>query len=75
MALQEGWLVDGDAFVVDGGRVVETVDSVTLFIHSDHDAGLVGLLARQLEARVRGLQVLLSSPDPNLREVRARLCN
>lgn len=53
-----------------------TLVSLThLVCWNDEDAGLVQLYARQLEERLLGLEALLRSADPNVREARARLCN
>lgn len=67
--------VYADDFVVDCGHMADTVECVTLLIHSDNDTGLLGLYAKQLEARVRGLEALLGCDDPYLRDAQARLCN
>ena len=75
MALQGVADIYADEFVVDCGRMADTVECVTLLIHADHDTGLLGLYAKQLEARVRGLEVLLACDNPNLRDVQARLSN
>jgi hypothetical protein len=75
MALQEVLFVDADGFVVDGVHIADTMDSLTFLIDTDDETGLVGLYAKQLHARVRGLEALLRSDEPNMRDVQARLCN
>ena len=76
MALQKVLFVDADEFAVDAVRVSETLDNLTHLVYlNEGDAGLVGLYARQLEERFRVLETLLRSADPNVREVRSRLCN
>lgn len=76
MALQTVLLVDADEFAVDAVRVSETLDNLTHLVYlNEDDAGLVGLYARQLGERLRVLGTLLRSADPNVREVRVRLCN
>jgi hypothetical protein len=76
MALQSDLLMNADELVVDTAQVSDTLDSLThLACWNDADAGLVQLYASQLEERLRGLGALLRSADPNVREVRARLCN
>jgi hypothetical protein len=76
MALQTVLFVDVDELAVDAVRVSETLDNLTHLLYlNEGDAGLVGLYARQLEERFRVLGTLLRSADPNLRDVRARLCN
>jgi hypothetical protein len=57
-------------------RVSATLDSLSHLLYLDEsDAGLVRLYARQLEDRLFALRAVLNSPDPNMRAVRARLCN
>jgi hypothetical protein len=76
MALQSDLFVDADELVGDAARVSDTLDSLTHMVcWNDKDAGLACLYAQQLEARVRALGTLLRSADPNVRAVRARLCN
>jgi hypothetical protein len=76
MALQSDLFIDTDEFLADATRVSDTLDSLTYLVcWNDEDIGMVQLYARLLQARLRGLGVLLRSTDPNVREVRARLCN
>jgi hypothetical protein len=75
MAYQEIRLVDADELVVEGNKRPDTLEGLTFVIHAGDDTGMAGLYAGQLEARVRSLEALLRSADPNLREVRARLRN
>jgi hypothetical protein len=68
--------VDADESMVGGGRVSETLDSLSHLVFMDEgDAGLVRLYAHQLEDRLFALSAVLNSTDPNMRAVRARLCN
>jgi hypothetical protein len=76
MALQNDLIVEASELEVDAARMSDTLDNLTHMVcWNDKDAGLVWMYAQQLEARVRTLGTLLRSADPNMREVRARLCN
>ncbi|HEY4382750.1 MAG TPA: hypothetical protein VGN01_20570 [Acidobacteriaceae bacterium] len=75
MTSQEMLIVDADEFALEGGRIAGALDSLSYVIHSDDETGLVGLYARQLEGRVRDLEVLMNCIDPNMRAVRTRLRN
>jgi hypothetical protein len=76
MTLQGDLSVDADEAVMDAVRVPDTLVSLMHLVYwNDGEAGLVQLYARQLEDRLRGVEALLRSSDPNVREARARLCN
>ena len=76
MTLQNDLSVDADEPVMDAARVPDTLVSLMHLVYwNDGEAGLVQLYARQLEDRLRGVEALLRSSDPNVREARARLCN
>ena len=75
MAFQEIVLVDTEEFITEGKTMTAAVDGLTYLIHADDETGLVALYSRQLEARVRGVEALLRSDDPNAREACARLWN
>ncbi|HWO37664.1 MAG TPA: hypothetical protein VNO32_53500 [Candidatus Acidoferrum sp.] len=76
MTLQSDLSVDADEPVMDAARVPDTLVSLMHLVYwNDGEAGLVQLYARQLEDRLRGVEALLRSSDPNVREARARLCN
>ena len=76
MALQSDLFIDADGFEVDAARVSNALVSLTDLVYwSDEDAGLVQLYMRQLEERLRELEALLRSADPNVREAQTRLCN
>ena len=64
-----------DEFFAEGNNISAAVDGLTFLMHSDDDTGLVSLYAKQLEERVRGVEALLRSDDPNARDVCARLSN
>jgi hypothetical protein len=76
MTLQGDLSVDPDEAVMDAARFPDTLVSLMHLVYwNDGEAGLVQLYARQLEDRLRGVEALLRSSDPNVREARARLCN
>jgi hypothetical protein len=76
MTLQSDLSVDADEPVMDAARVPDMLVSLMHLVYwNDGAAGLVQLYARQLEDRLRGVEALLRSSDPNVREARARLCN
>jgi hypothetical protein len=76
MTLQSDLSVDADEPVMDAARVPDTLVSLMHLVYwNDGEAGLVQLYARQLDDRLRGVEALLRSSDPNVREARARLCN
>jgi hypothetical protein len=67
---------DADESTAGAGRVSETLDCLSHLLYlNESDAGLVRLYAHQLEDRLFALRAVLNSPDPNMRAVRARLCN
>jgi hypothetical protein len=67
---------DVDESLVGAMRVSETLDCLSHLVYlNESDAGLVRLYAHQLEDRLFALRAVLNSPDPNMRAVRARLCN
>jgi hypothetical protein len=68
--------VDEDEPVTGAARVSETLDSLTNLVYLDEsDAGLVRLYAQQLQERLHVLSAVMNSSDPNMRAIRARLCN
>jgi hypothetical protein len=74
--IADGQFVDADESMAGAGRVSETLDSLSHLLYlNESDAGLVRLYAHQLEDRLFALRAVLNSPDPNMRAVRARLCN
>jgi hypothetical protein len=75
MAFQGMVLGDAEEFITDGNNMSVAVNGLTYLMHSDDDTGLVGLYAKQLEARVRDMESLLRSDDPNARDLCARLSN
>jgi hypothetical protein len=76
MTLQSDLSLDADEPVMDAAGVPDTLVSLMHLVYwNDGEAGLVQLYARQLEDRLRGVEALLRSSDPNVREARARLCN
>jgi hypothetical protein len=75
MTFEKVLFADEDESMV-GARVSDTLDNLTHLVYlNESDAGLVRLYAQQLQERLRGLRAVLNSPDPNMRAVRARLCN
>lgn len=76
MTFEKVLFADEDESMVGAARVSDTLDSLTHLVYLDEsDAGMVRLYAQQLQERLRGLNAVLNSPDPNMRAVRARLCN
>ena len=76
MAVEKVQFADVDEPVVGAVRVSDTLDSLTHLVSlNESDAGLIRLYAQQLEDRLFALTAVLNSPDPNMRAVRARLCN
>jgi hypothetical protein len=75
MAFQETRSVDTDEYVANGSTLSAAVDGLTYLMLPGDDMEMVGLYARQLDARVRDMEALLRSDDPNVRGVRARLVN
>jgi hypothetical protein len=75
MALQNDLFMDVDEFVLDAAHIFDTWSLKHLVCWNNGNDGLVQLYARQLEERLRGLEALLRSADPNVCAARARLCN
>jgi hypothetical protein len=75
MAFQGIMFTDADEFSADDMRLSGVGDGPEYLLHPEDETGLVGLLARQVAVRVRDLEVLMRSNDPNMREVCARLVN
>jgi hypothetical protein len=75
MAFQEIMFTDADEFCADDLQLSGMGDGPAYLLYPEDATGLVGLLARQVAVRVRDLEILLRSADPNMRDVLARLVN
>jgi hypothetical protein len=75
MAFQEVSFLDADEFAAEGNGLSSVVEGLMYVIDSDDESGLAGLYRGQLGAQVRGLEALLRSADPNMRDTRERLRN
>jgi hypothetical protein len=74
MAFQE-IVVDEEGFIAEDKTMAEAVGGLTCMMHADGDAGLARVYARQLDAQVAMLEVLMRSDNPTARYVCARLWN